>query len=135
MRELSRSLFAIMQKAHLSWVGVRYAHWHIVRHSLRPSVFRPQSSLTSNLFDSLPNINKKHRTKFCVFCLARDEGIEPPPAVLETVILPLYESRKNTPKKEYLYITTILILLSMITKLLLAVKSFFLNTHLFATTD
>ncbi len=26
---------------------------------------------------------------------ARDEGIEPPPEVLETPVLPLYESRNN----------------------------------------
>lgn len=27
--------------------------------------------------------------------IARDEGIEPPPQVLETRVLPLYESRRN----------------------------------------
>ena len=31
------------------------------------------------------------------FYQARDEGIEPPPTVLETVVLPLYESRNHAP--------------------------------------
>lgn len=34
------------------------------------------------------------------FLLARDEGIEPPPAVLETAVLPLYESRLRSAEAE-----------------------------------
>ncbi len=41
-------------------------------------------------------ILKRKKTKSdLVFYKARDEGIEPPLEVLETPVLPLYESRKN----------------------------------------
>ncbi len=41
------------------------------------------------------NVFLNQKTGFSPVFKARDEGIEPPPAVLETVILPLYESRNH----------------------------------------
>ena len=59
----------------------------------------PARYLAPNPFD-FRLLYKKHRNNLCVFVYARDEGIEPPLEVLETPVLPLYESRNSPAKPE-----------------------------------
>ncbi len=55
-----------------------------------PPTVRKSLSIPPHKQSSLLAITRNKKTAFAVFFFAGDGGIEPPPMVLETIVLPLY---------------------------------------------